>query len=119
MTAVIEKAILKDLRRLKALIPDCWALCKLFAGTRRAAEAESAVYQTIHASVNNYEEYGEMFSFNEIVGDSGCGLVDNSTAFAMLLNRGYFMEGKHDGKDTIIVTQKLVDFLDEFFAKSS
>lgn len=112
------KATIEDIKRLAVLIEDNWSLCELFAGTRRAAEAEMMVAQTVHACVTNHAKRGEAFSFrgNGVSSYGGGGLVDNGTAYGMLVGRGYFTEEEHDGKVVIFVTQKLIDHLDAHFA---
>ena len=113
-----ESASITDIKRLALLIENNWSLCELFDGTRRAAEAEMMVTQTIHACVTNHAKQGRAFSFRGDGVFSVGGLVDNGTAYGMLVERGYFTEGEHDGRAVIFVTQRLVDFLDKFFAKS-
>lgn len=113
------KATIDDIQRLASRIKDNWTLCKLFDGTKRAAEAEMMVAQTVHACVANHAKQGEAFSFrgDGVFSSGGNGLVDNGTAYGMLVGRGYFTEGDRGGKVVIFVTQKLVDYLDGFFAK--
>lgn len=113
------KATIKDIRRLADRIKDNWSLCELFAETRRAAEAEMMVAQTFHAAVINQEKQGEPFSFrgDNVLTCHGGGLADNATAYGMLLQRGYFVEEQRPPKTVIFVTQKLVEYLDAFFAK--
>lgn len=117
----IVKAEIKDIQRLAKRIGDSDQLSNLFTGTRRAGEAEVMVAQTVHASVTNHKKRGEAFSFR---GDgvskfSHGGLVDNGTAYGMLTSREYFMEEERGGKTVIFITQKLVDYLDAFFARTT
>jgi len=113
------KAKIEDIRRLAKRIEDNWSLCNLFDGTPNAFEAEMMVAQTVHASVTNHEKRGEGFSFrgDGVFGRGGGGLVDNATAYGTLTEQGYFTEGDREGKPVIFITQKLVDYLDAFFAK--
>ena len=111
------KATIADIKRLAVLIKDQWSLCELFKGTQRAADAEMMVTQTIHACVANHAKRGEAFSFRGDGGFSVGGLVDNGTAYGMLVERGYFTEVEYDGRPVIFVTQRLVDHLDAHFAK--
>lgn len=118
-TKQFETATVEDIRALAARIKDNWSLCKLFAGTRRACEAEAMVAQTFHASVLNLDKGRGAFSFqgDGLRGRAGGGLFDNATAWGMLVERGYFVEDEHEGKPTIVITQRLVDLLKGHFAK--
>ena len=117
-TLPFTKAKFEDIERLAKQAPDNWALCELFAGTRRATEAEVMVAQTLQACVLNHKEHGKAFSWRED-GVFGCGgLIDNATAYGMLLEREYFVEEERDGKTIIIITQLLVNYLDKYFARN-
>lgn len=114
----MDKATIEDIQRLKKRIKDNWSLCQLFEGTPAACEAEMMVAQTFHAAVINHKKHGEAFSWKgNVESRSGAGLVDNATAYRMLLEHGYFIEQERDGKTIIVITQKLVDLLTGFFAK--
>ncbi len=117
----MTKAKIEDIEQLAGRIKDNWSLCKLFEGTKRAAEAEMLVAQTIHACVINYKKHGEAFSFRGegVFRCCGDGLWDNRTAYGMLIDRGFFVEGEHVGRVVIHVTQKLSDYLYGFFARES
>ena len=119
--AVPTKAQFKDIKRLAKLAPDNWALCKLFAGTSRACEAEVMVAQTLQACVSNHKEHGVAFSWRGegIRSRGGGGLVDNATAYDMLLGREYFVEEKRGRKTIIIITQLIVNYLDKYFASDT
>lgn len=110
------KAKIGDIQRLAKRVG---SLSSLFSGTRRAAEAEVMVAQTFRASVVNHREHGEAFSFRgkEVFSVGHGGLVDNATAYGMLTGRGYFVEEGRDGRVAIFVTQKLVEYLDAYFAR--
>lgn len=68
------------------------------------------VAETVHACNFNHVTYGEAFSW---VGDNvhSSGLMDNTTAYDMLLREEYLVEEKRDGKPILRMTQKLVDLL--------
>lgn len=112
-----RKASLPDIERLAGRIKDNWSLCQLFEGTRRASEAEMMVAQTIHAAIVNQKKHGEPFSFrgDGVFGGGGGGLVDNATAYGMLLDRAYFVEETRGDKTVIFITQKLLDFIDGYY----
>ena len=76
------------------------------------------VAQTIHACHINQQKHGELFSWkgDGVHGANGAGLVDNGTAYAMLVDKGYFTEDVREGRTIIRVTPKLVSLLDGFFA---
>lgn len=115
-------AKIEDIRRLAGLAKDHGGLCGLFAGTSRACEAETMVEQTLHACVVNYDREGEPFSFrgDGVLATGGAGLVDNATAYKMLCERGYFVEGRRgDILPVIFVAQALVDLLDRHFSAKS
>ena len=115
----VKLAQIKDIKRLIKKIPNDWALCQLFEGTRRAAEAEMMVAQTIHACGLNLKEHGEAFSWrgDGVFSSGHGGLVDNGTAYGMLVDREYFVEEERDGKTIIRMTQRLIHLLDGHFAK--
>lgn len=112
----IVKAKIKDIQRLAKLVG---SLGMLFSGTRRAAEAEAMVAQTFRASVVNHKEHSEAFSFRAdgVFSSGHGGVVDNATAYGMLTSRGYFAEEERGEKVAIFITQKLVDYLDAYFAR--
>lgn len=115
------KATIEDIRRLAERIENSWSLCELFKGTRRACKAQVMVTQTIHASVINHDKHGETFSFrgDGVFTRGGGGLTDNGYAYRTLLEREYFTEEERGDKTVIFVTQKLVDYLDTFFARKA
>ena len=115
------KARIEDIKRLRKKIKDNWALCQLFEGHHKAFEAEYMVAETVHACVMNHKEHDEAFSFRGggIRSTGSGGLVDNRTAYDRLIDQKYFIEGEHDGKVVIFMTQKLVDYLDEFFERKT
>ncbi len=110
MIEVNETASTEDVQELAAAVPDNWALCQLFEGRRRACEAEYMVAETIHASRINAEAHGRPFSFkgDGVHSVSGAGLADNGTAYAWLVDDGYFVEDEHEGRPIICMTSKLV-----------
>lgn len=112
-----QLATIEDLRRLAKKVPDNWHLCELFNGTRCATEAEVMVAQTIQACVHNYDEYNTPFSFrgDGVFSYGGGGLVNNGSAYHMLLNREYFVERQRKERVIILVTKNLVDLLDVYF----
>lgn len=114
-----ESASITDIQRLAGRIKNEMYLCGLFSTTPRASEAETMVAQTIRACVTNHAKRGEAFSFrgDGVFSYGGGGLVDNGTAYGMLVERGYFTEGERDEKVVIFITQKLIDHLDAHFAK--
>lgn len=120
-TATNETTLAKyeDIERLAAQIKDNWSLCQLFEGTHAAFEAEMMVAQTFHAVPLNMAEHGKPFSFkgDRVHSRDGNGLVDNGSAYAMLLERGYFVEDEHTGRPTIVITDRLVKLIDGHFAK--
>ncbi len=111
-----SKATLEGIERIAKKIKDSWSLCELFAGTKRAYEAETMVVQTFLAAIQNQKKHGEPFSFRGkgVHSTSGGGIVDNATAYNMLLDRGYFVEESHKGKVVIFITQGLIDFVDGY-----
>lgn len=114
------KAKIEDIKRLKGKIKDNWALCNLGIVSHRADEAEVMIAQTIRACVINHKEHGEAFSFcgkGFSCGSQNGGMVDNGTAYYSLLEDGYFLEEKRDGEAVIIITQKLVDYLDSYLKR--
>lgn len=119
MTDTITMAKFKDIQALAKRIPSDWSLCELFDGTSRAKEAEVMVAQTLHACVLNHKAHGVAFSWRgeRVFSRGGGGIVDNGTAYGMLLKREYFVEEERDGKTIIFVTQKLVDLLEGHLAK--
>ncbi len=114
---MIEIATVKDVNRLAEVIEDDWSLCKLFDGRKRAKEAEVMVAQTIHAARMNASTDGEPFSYKGkgLNNCSGGGIVDNATAYAMLINEEFLVENERKNKTVIFPTQKLIELLDEFF----
>ncbi len=114
------KAKIEDIRRLFGLVKEHGGLWELFAGTPRALEAETMVCQTLLASVTNNDKRGEPFSFrgDGVFTRSGGGLTDNATAYAMLCERGYFVEGEYGvtQRPVIFITQALLDLLDRYFS---
>lgn len=112
------KAYIEDIRRLAEIIKDDWILCGLFEGCGVACEAETMVAQTIHAARINFEKHGKSFSFrgDGVFCSSGGGLVNNGKAYRMLLEKEFFVEGEYDDRPVIFPTQKLITFLDGFFA---
>ncbi len=114
-------AKIEDIKRLAAKIEDNWSLCQLFEGTSRASEAEYMVARTVHACALNEKEHGEAFSWvgDNVRSSQGNGIVDNTTAYDMLLREEYLIEEKRDGKPILRMSQKLVNFLDEFFANQT
>ncbi len=117
---MIEKARIEDIQDLAERIPDNWALCELFKGTRRASEAEYMVAGTVHACVLNHKKHGTPFSWVDpsVHSRAGNGLQDNETAYRMLVDKDYFVEEERDGKPILRMTQKLVDLLKGHLAKS-
>lgn len=118
-TIAVEKATIEDIRKLAKKIPQPNSLMQLFDGERRACEAEWMVWQTLHACILNHKEHGEAFSIRDIRSGGGTGLVDNFTAYGMLVDRKYFIEEKRGDKTVIIMTQKLVDVLRGHLARKS
>ncbi len=117
MSTYVVKAEIGYIERLASKVKDNWSLCNLFDGTRNACEAEVMVTQTIHACVLNHKKLGKAFSFrgDGVFGGAGGELIDNGTAYGMLLERKFFVEEEHDDKVVIVVTQKLIDYLDNYF----
>jgi hypothetical protein len=103
------------LRALKAKIKDCWSLC----GFMQKFERDCLVFETIHASVNNFDKYGVAFSFrgNSVFAFYGNGLIDNASAYDYLVREGHFIESQRREKPIIIPSEKLLTALEEFFAK--
>ena len=120
-----EKAAVADVIRLAGRIKDNWSLCQLFEGQRRACEAEMMVAQTIHAAATNAQgDPAEPFSWKDpnVNYTGGGGLVDNATAYHMLLAKYYFVEEQRqhpdgDERTVIFPTRKLVSYLDGYFAR--
>ncbi len=113
-----ELAKFEDIEWLRKQVPDNWALCQLFEGTRCACEAETMVAQTIHAATRNQRDHGEPYSVKGkglARGRQRCG-TDNATAYHMLLNEGYFVEDPRKDETVIFMTQKLIDLLRGHFA---
>jgi hypothetical protein len=110
-----------DVLDLAARIKDNWTLCQLFEGKRRASEAEYMVATTVHACKINLEKHGEAFSWVDpsVHSSGGGGIVDNGTAYAMLVNEGYYLEDERDGKPILRMSQKLVDVLRGHLARKS
>jgi hypothetical protein len=113
-----ELASIEDVNRLAGQIEDNWTLCQLFEDHRRACEAETMVAQTIHAAKINAKEHGKPFSFkgDGVHGSSGGYLIDNGTAYAWLVDEGFFVESGHSvlKREVIFPTRKLIDRLDRF-----
>ena len=101
----------QDVLRLADSIKDDWTLAMFMAAHKRAKEAEVMIAQTIHACRINHGNGQGLFSFkgSGLNTFSGCGLVDNPTAYATLLRLEYFVEDTHKDCDIIRPTQFLVD----------
>ena len=112
-------ATTEDVNRLAAVIKDDWTLCELFDGLPRAKEAEYMVAETIRAARINAEKHGKPFSFvgAGVQAVHGSGLLDNRTAFGWLVDDGFFALDKHEGREVIFPTKKLIKCLDAFFAR--
>ncbi len=69
-------------------------------------ECEVLCTQTLGASAINLAEHGEAFSYLE---QNGCG-IDNAKSQQMqrLIADGYLVLGKHDGRETVIMTKLLL-----------
>lgn len=119
MKNTIRLANIKDIVELARQIKDNWALCQLFEGERRAFEAEYLVAETVHACKFNHATHGEAFSWlgENAQSRQGGGLMDNSTAYDMLLREKYLVEEIRDGKPILFMTQKLIDLLKEYLRK--
>lgn len=116
MTETVAKAKIEDIQELAEKIG---TPCNLFPGERNACEAETMIGQTLHACIVTHKKYGEAFSWRGAgVFTSGHGgLVNNGTAYGMLLERGYFLEEERGDRTIIIMTQKLVDLLKGYLAR--
>jgi hypothetical protein len=113
------KATVADVTRLKAQI-DKRSLCHLFPNRRRGAETEAMVAQTISAAVINANgDPGEPLSWRGkgVFSSSGNGIVDNATAYGMLVSQGYFIEEQRQNQTAIFPSKKLVQHLDNYFAQ--
>lgn len=118
--AAVALAKNEDVTDLAARIKDNCTLCQLFEGKRRASEAEYMVATTVHACQFNLDTEGEAFSWLDPSCEAdraGGGLVDNATAFDMLVNEAYVVKEERDGKPILRMTQKLVDVLRGHLAK--
>ncbi len=113
MTDMVTKAKVEDIKRLAKRAKQS-RLMSLFEQTEEAAEAEAMVSQTLQASVAHHKEHGVAFSW---LGDRVSKQYANRTAYSMLRERGYFVEEKRERKKIVIVTQKLVEYLDKYFAR--
>ena len=117
----MNKAKIEDIQDLVAKIPDSWALCQLVEGTSQAFEAEYMVAETLHACAINHKTHGIAFSWrgDGVQSARQSDGTNNGSAYAMLLDRKYFVEENRDDKVIIVITQKLVDLLREYLAKKT
>jgi hypothetical protein len=87
-----------------------WELCDFLGVTER----EVMVFQTIRACRLNVQEGRGLFSYrgDGCIKDKQFGGSDNASAYSYLVDKEFFVEGKHDGKVTIVPTMKLITKLE-------
>jgi hypothetical protein len=111
-----ELATIEDVLRVKAKMPKGWMNLFGFCGN---AEGETMIASNIYSCASNYEKTGVVFSYkggNIEMGRQQDG-TDNSRGYSQLLAEGYFVEGEHEGKVTVLPTKRLIQRLDAYFER--